>query len=99
MAVLAKITWACIARRRLQRGLLTGYNGESAAGRIQRGWVLEVLLGCMQNFNVNNMPMLALRGLMIFPHMVLNFDVGRDKSIAALEAAMLELMMGGTGDG
>ena len=90
MAMLAKITWACIARRRLQRGLLTGYNGESAAGRIQRGWVLEVLLGCMQNFNVNNMPMLALRGLMIFPHMVLNFDVGRDKSIAALEAAMLE---------
>ena len=35
-------------------------------------------------------PLMALRGLMIFPHMVLHFDVGRPRSIAALEAAMLE---------
>lgn len=35
-------------------------------------------------------PMLALRGLTIFPYMVLHFDVGRDKSIAALEKAMLD---------
>ncbi|MBQ4608325.1 MAG: endopeptidase La [Clostridia bacterium] len=33
--------------------------------------------------------MLPLRGLMVFPHMVLHFDVGRKKSIAALEQAML----------
>ena len=26
------------------------------------------------------MPVLALRGLMVFPHMVLHFDVGRPKS-------------------
>ena len=37
-----------------------------------------------------SLPMLPLRGLMIFPHMVLHFDVGRKKSIAALEQAMLE---------
>ena len=36
------------------------------------------------------MPVLALRGLMVFPHMVLHFDVGRAKSVAALEQAMLE---------
>ena len=35
------------------------------------------------------LPMLPLRGLMVFPHMVLHFDVGRKKSIAALEQAML----------
>lgn len=35
-------------------------------------------------------PLMPLRGLMIFPHMVLHFDVGRPRSIAALEAAMLE---------
>ncbi|MBQ7520539.1 MAG: LON peptidase substrate-binding domain-containing protein, partial [Clostridia bacterium] len=35
-------------------------------------------------------PLMPLRGLMIFPHMVLHFDVGRHRSIAALEEAMLE---------
>lgn len=34
------------------------------------------------------MPALALRGLVIFPEMMLQFDVGRKKSIAALQAAM-----------
>ncbi len=36
------------------------------------------------------LPVLALRGLMVFPHMVLHFDVGRHKSVAALEKAMME---------
>lgn len=36
------------------------------------------------------LPVLALRGLMAFPHMVLHFDVGRAKSVAALEQAMME---------
>ena len=35
------------------------------------------------------LPVLALRGLMVFPHMVLNFDVGRAKSVASLEQAMM----------
>ena len=34
--------------------------------------------------------MLPLRGLMVFPHMVLHFDVGREKSIQALERAMAD---------
>lgn len=34
-------------------------------------------------------PVLPLRGMMVFPHMVLHFDVGRPKSVAALEKAML----------
>lgn len=35
------------------------------------------------------LPLLALRGIVLFPRMVLHFDVGRDISIAALEYAML----------
>lgn len=35
-------------------------------------------------------PMVALRGLVVFPHMNLNFDVSRKKSIAAVEEAMVK---------
>jgi len=41
-----------------------------------------------QQNNIINMPMLALRGLVLFPEMLLHFDVGRKKSVLALEAAM-----------
>ncbi|WP_027399583.1 endopeptidase La [Anaerovorax odorimutans] len=37
----------------------------------------------------NTMPMIPLRGLSIFPYMVLHFDIGREKSISALEKAMM----------
>lgn len=33
-------------------------------------------------------PVIPLRGLVMFPDMVLHFDVGRKKSVAALKAAM-----------
>lgn len=36
------------------------------------------------------MPMIPLRGLSIFPGTVLHFDVGREKSISALEKAMVD---------
>ncbi|MEG0491702.1 MAG: endopeptidase La [Clostridia bacterium] len=39
---------------------------------------------------LTRMPVLPLRGMMVFPHMVLHFDVGRAKSVAALEKAMLD---------
>ncbi|EOC99606.1 endopeptidase La [Caldisalinibacter kiritimatiensis] len=35
------------------------------------------------------MPLIPLRGLSVFPYMVIHFDVGRDKSIKALEEAMV----------
>lgn len=35
------------------------------------------------------LPMIPLRGLSVFPNMVLHFDVGREKSINALEKAMV----------
>ncbi|MER2106319.1 MAG: endopeptidase La [Solibacillus sp.] len=37
-----------------------------------------------------NMPLLPLRGLLVFPTMVLHIDVGRERSVAALEQAMLD---------
>ena len=43
----------------------------------------------MTNINqVKIMPLLALRGLVVFPGMLLHFDVGRKKSIEALNHAM-----------
>ena len=34
------------------------------------------------------LPMIAMRGIVLFPNMILHFDVGRKKSIAALEEVM-----------
>lgn len=39
--------------------------------------------------NIRKLPLIPLRGMTVFPYMVLHFDVGREKSIAALEAAMV----------
>ncbi len=39
------------------------------------------------------LPLLPLRGLLVYPSMVLHLDVGRDKSIRALEKAMLDEQM------
>ena len=37
--------------------------------------------------NIMTLPAISLRGLVIFPSMVLHFDVGRERSVAALKAA------------
>lgn len=36
------------------------------------------------------LPLIPLRGISIFPHMVIHFDVGREKSVQALEKAMMD---------
>jgi len=48
----------------------------------------EAMAGVKDN-SVKTMPMIPLRGLSIFPYMVLHFDIGREKSISALEKAMM----------
>ena len=35
-------------------------------------------------------PLLPLRGILVFPNMVLHLDVGREKSVNALEKAMVD---------
>jgi ATP-dependent Lon protease, bacterial type len=42
----------------------------------------------MRKLQTVHLPVLPLRGLMIFPNMVLHFDVGRHKSVMALERGM-----------
>ena len=42
----------------------------------------------MSEWKQYQMPAVALRGLVLFPKMILHFDVGREKSILALNAAM-----------
>ena len=44
----------------------------------------------MKKIQTIDLPVLPLRGLMIFPNMVLHFDVGRKKSIMALEQGMTD---------
>ncbi|MBN2287311.1 MAG: endopeptidase La [Tissierellales bacterium] len=40
--------------------------------------------------NKRTLPMIPLRGMHIFPNMVIHFDVGRDKSVNALEEGMIQ---------
>ena len=42
-----------------------------------------------EDSKLTTLPMIPLRGLAIFPNMVLHFDIGREKSINALEKAMI----------
>ena len=41
-----------------------------------------------ENVMSGNMPVLALRGLTVFPNQTIHFDVGREKSVRALDTAM-----------
>jgi len=40
--------------------------------------------------NVKELPILPLRGVLVFPYMVIHLDVGRKKSIYAIEEAMIQ---------
>jgi ATP-dependent Lon protease len=42
---------------------------------------------------VRRLPLLPLRGLLVYPSMVLHLDVGREKSVKALERAMIDESM------
>ena len=39
---------------------------------------------------MKTLPMLPLRGMVVFPYMIIHLDVGRERSLAALEKAMME---------
>lgn len=54
---------------------------------INSGVNLEVLE--LKKERENIFPLLPLRGMIVFPTMVLHLDVGREQSVKALEAAML----------
>ncbi len=44
----------------------------------------------MTEETIRVLPVLPLRGLPVFPYMIIHFDVGRESSIRAVEAAMVE---------
>lgn len=44
----------------------------------------------MTDNNIVHIPLLPLRGLLVYPSMVMHLDVGRDKSVNAVEKAMVE---------
>ena len=43
-----------------------------------------------ENEILRTLPILPLRGMMVFPYMMVHLDAGRDPSISALEKAMLQ---------
>lgn len=43
-----------------------------------------------KSYPTRTMPLLALRGILVFPNMIMHLDVGREKSVAALEKAMVD---------
>ena len=46
-----------------------------------------------KNYNTKNtreLPLLPLRGVLVYPYMVIHLDVGRDKSVKAVEEAMIQ---------
>ncbi len=42
-----------------------------------------------QKFELRELPVIPLRGVTVFPNSVIHFDVGREKSVKALEQAMI----------
>jgi len=44
----------------------------------------------IQAIKTSTLPVLPLRGLPVFPYMIIHFDVGRSKSISAIEECMIE---------
>ncbi len=61
------------------------YNDDRYIDEMCRGYERDFFI--MDKKKTIIMPSLPMRGLVIFPRMILHFDVGRDKSIAALKAA------------
>ena len=57
---------------------------------MKRKTLMEVNTRMIKINKTTNIPLLPLRGLLVFPTMVLHIDVGRNRSVAALEQAMLE---------
>lgn len=41
------------------------------------------------NSEIKTLPLLPLRGILVFPYMVIHLDVGREKSVTAIEEVML----------
>ncbi|AQS59973.1 endopeptidase La [Desulforamulus ferrireducens] len=41
------------------------------------------------NSEIKSLPLLPLRGILVFPYMVIHLDVGREKSVQAIEEAMV----------
>lgn len=51
---------------------------------------MEVVYRMTTQIRTHRIPLLPLRGLIVYPHTLLHIDVGREKSIAAIEQAMNE---------
>lgn len=44
----------------------------------------------IMNSNLRQLPLLPLRGILVFPFMIIHLDVGREKSVKAIEETMIQ---------
>lgn len=63
--------------------------GEKEADSVQAEAEQMEAVSAEAALGLPEMPMIPLRGISVFPNMVLHFDIGREKSIKALEKAMI----------
>ncbi|MCR4600716.1 MAG: endopeptidase La, partial [Clostridia bacterium] len=61
--------------------------GEAAEGEFDENDIDDLIH--ISDGRDNEMPVIPLRGITIFPSMMLHFDIGREKSVTALEQAMM----------
>ena len=45
------------------------------------------------NTKVKNIPLLPLRGVLVYPTMILHIDVGRERSVAALNKRLHKIIL------
>ena len=51
-------------------------------------YILEDTMAYLNHEPERILPMIALRGIVVYPNMMVNFEIGRKKSIDAVEEAM-----------
>ena len=68
---------------------------QSISSGQRQDWVLTVPTGLSEEkeymkSEIKSLPTVALRGMTIMPEMVVHFDISRERSIAAVQEAMVE---------
>ncbi|MDR1496489.1 MAG: LON peptidase substrate-binding domain-containing protein, partial [Clostridiales Family XIII bacterium] len=81
------------SKKRKQDEIESALQGDGADGDhdIMKGLIEELTAEEKDEYStgLRVMPLIPLRGLTVFPYMVLHFDIGREKSVSALEKAMV----------
>ena len=68
----------------------TSSSGYRIYGQVEVDLLQQILFYRELEMKREIIPVVALRGLTVFPHLIIHFDLNRQKSIAAVEQAMMQ---------